>query len=141
MHPIRRWTTAVGTLFIFALCCTEVDSYSTSSTSPHGSRRAFVTKSTAFVAAAGIATSLVGTKATTAAPEISTLPCGIKYATLKPPKDNKKPQTGDIVAIEYTGYLTDGTIFGKWNSTLLRSTPKSDAHLHLTNTVYHSTST
>ena len=121
MRPIRRWTSAVGTLLILTLCGTEVAPYSTSSSTPHATRRAFVTKSTAFVATAGIATSVVGTKATLAATEISTLPCGIKYATLKPPKDNKKPQTGDIVAIEYTGYLTDGTIFGKWNSTLLRS--------------------
>jgi hypothetical protein len=99
-----------------------------SSTSPHASRREFVTKSTAFVATAGIGTSVVGTKSATAAPEIFTLPCGIKYATLKPPKDKKKPQSGDIVAIEYTGYLTDGTIFGKWNFTLLRSWQRSAAH-------------
>jgi FKBP-type peptidyl-prolyl cis-trans isomerase len=38
---------------------------------------------------------------------------GIKYAVTKP-ADNKgsaSPQTGDIVAIEYTGYLTSGQIF------------------------------
>ena len=113
MRPTGCWTTAVGAFVIFTLWCKEVAPYSTSSTSPHESRRAFVSKSSAFVATAGIGTSLVGTKSATAAPEIFTLPCGIKYATLKPPKDKKKPQTGDIVAIEYTGYLTDGTIFGK----------------------------
>lgn len=38
---------------------------------------------------------------------------GIKFATTKPPENKKSffPQKGDIVAIEYTGYLTNGQIF------------------------------
>jgi len=38
---------------------------------------------------------------------------GVKFATTKPPKNPKSffPQKGDIVAIEYTGYLTNGQIF------------------------------
>ncbi|EEC43324.1 predicted protein, partial [Phaeodactylum tricornutum CCAP 1055/1] len=36
---------------------------------------------------------------------------GIKYAILKPSKEKGVPLKGDIVAIEYTGYLIDGTIF------------------------------
>jgi len=38
----------------------------------------------------------------------------LKYAILKQPPDLKKasvPAPGDIVAIEYTGYLSDGRIF------------------------------
>ena len=52
---------------------------------------------------------------TLAAPEIFNTPSGIKYAILKEPKNKGSyPLNGDIVAIEYTGYLTDGKI---WDST------------------------
>jgi len=82
------------------------------------SRRAFLSKGTALVAAAAGAGSsfLGGNSAAIAAPEIFTLDNGIKYAIIKPAKDNKKPMKGDIVAIEYTGYLTDGTIFDATHS-------------------------
>lgn len=46
-----------------------------------------------------------------AAPEIFQTPGGIKYAILGEAKSKSPPQKGDIVAIEYTGYLTDGTVF------------------------------
>lgn len=49
-----------------------------------------------------------------AAPEIFNTPSGLKYAIIRQPTDLKKaiiPANGDIVAIEYTGYLTDGKIF------------------------------
>merc|ERR1711990_339855 len=36
---------------------------------------------------------------------------GIKYAVLKDSDKASRPQKGDIVAIEYTGYLTSGAIF------------------------------
>lgn len=49
--------------------------------------------------------------ANAATPQIFETPNGIKYAVLVPPKDKAPPQQGDIVAIEYTGYLTDGTVF------------------------------
>jgi hypothetical protein len=72
------------------------------------SRRAFLSK--AFVAAGvGLGTSAPAM----AAPEIFSTKNGIKYATLKPGKDKGSPLERDIVAIEYTGYLTDGTIFGE----------------------------
>jgi hypothetical protein len=45
-------------------------------------------------------------------PEVVTTSNGIKYATIKTPTGKGYPQDKDIVAIEYTGYLTDGTIFG-----------------------------
>jgi FKBP-type peptidyl-prolyl cis-trans isomerase len=60
--------------------------------------------------AAGLA-SLVASSPASAAPTIYTTDKGIKFAILKPAKDKKPPLNGDIVAIEYTGYLTDGTIF------------------------------
>eukprot|EP00978_Attheya_sp_CCMP212_P046204 scaffold378922_cov26-Attheya_sp.AAC.1 len=49
-----------------------------------------------------------------AAPEIFTTEKGVKYAVTKEPKDPKRAQSplpGDLVAIEYTGYLTSGKIF------------------------------
>lgn len=54
-----------------------------------------------------------------AAPKIFTLDSGIKYAvTAEPPPSAKGsyPQQGDIVAVEYTGYLTDGKIFDATHS-------------------------
>jgi FKBP-type peptidyl-prolyl cis-trans isomerase len=79
-------------------------------------RRAFVSK--AIVGAATIATATeilaMPHRVLAATPEITTLESGIKYATLKKPGKDFAPQKGDIVAIEYTGYLADGTI---WDST------------------------
>ena len=49
--------------------------------------------------------------ASAAAPEIFTSPSGIKYAVLKKPREPASSQKGDIVAIEYTGYLPNGAIF------------------------------
>jgi FKBP-type peptidyl-prolyl cis-trans isomerase len=74
------------------------------------SRRAFLSKATAVVAAGvGLGTSAPAL----AAPEIFTTSNGIKYATINPGKAKGSPLDKDIVAIEYTGYLTDGTIFGE----------------------------
>lgn len=44
--------------------------------------------------------------------EITTLPSGVKYAVLKEPTAKKPvaPLPGDIVAIEYTGYLSNGQV-------------------------------
>jgi FKBP-type peptidyl-prolyl cis-trans isomerase len=75
------------------------------------SRRAFVSTASA-AAVAAIATS--ASAPAVAAPQIFNTPEGVKYAILNEPKDPKKavaPLPGDIVAIEYTGFLTDGTIF------------------------------
>jgi FKBP-type peptidyl-prolyl cis-trans isomerase len=62
--------------------------------------------------------------ANAAAPTIYNLNSGIKYAVLKDVQKGSYPQKGDIVAIEYTGYLTTGAIFdgthseGKLNALL-----------------------
>ena len=45
-------------------------------------------------------------------PEVFNTANGIKYATIKKGTGKGSPIDKDIVAIEYTGYLTDGTIFG-----------------------------
>jgi len=61
-----------------------------------------------------------------AAPEIFTLKSGIKYAITKPSEKGQYPEAGDIVAIEYTGYLVNGQIFdathseGKKNALLFK---------------------
>jgi len=47
-----------------------------------------------------------------AAPEIFTLKSGIKYAITKPSEKGQYPEAGDIVAIEYTGYLVNGQVCG-----------------------------
>jgi FKBP-type peptidyl-prolyl cis-trans isomerase len=78
-----------------------------------------------------IAAAMTTTKTSTT-PQIYNLPSGIKYAVLNDATNNAKgggsyPQQGDIVAIEYTGYLTNGQIFdashsgngGKSNNALL----------------------
>jgi hypothetical protein len=61
-----------------------------------------------------------------AAPEIFTTPKGAKYAILQESKEKARPANGDIVAIEYTGYLTDGSIFGMCS--LLVKNDDGEAH-------------
>ena len=65
----------------------------------------------AFVASSGMAIVPKSSIAATT-PEIVTTANGIKYATTKKATGKGSPIDKDIVAIEYTGYLTDGTIFG-----------------------------
>jgi peptidylprolyl isomerase len=73
------------------------------------SRRAFLTTTvSATVASTGWATNH---RPANAAPEIFTTASGIKYAVLQPPTKNPSSLKGDIVAIEYTGYLSNGAIF------------------------------
>jgi FKBP-type peptidyl-prolyl cis-trans isomerase len=98
----------------------------TSSSSSSSSRRGFLSKAatTAGLVSASVA-SLQPIESATAAPPIYKLDSGVQYATLKEGKGSY-PQPGDIVAIEYTGYLTTGTIFdgthseGKQNALLFK---------------------
>lgn len=74
------------------------------------SRRNFLHKTVA------VATGVVGLPVSSvlAAPDIFNTPSGLKYAITRQPADLKRatiPGKGDVVAIEYTGYLTDGKIF------------------------------
>ena len=90
------------------------------------SRRGFLSKAaaTAGLVAASVA-SLQPIESAEAAPPIYKLDSGVQYATLKEGKGSY-PQPGDIIAIEYTGYLTTGTIFdgthseGKQNALLFK---------------------
>lgn len=76
------------------------------------SRRSFVSFTTATAALVTLRES-----AYAATPQIlSTSGLGIKYAVTKDVPEGsakRRPQRGDIVAIEYTGYLSDGTAFDR----------------------------
>jgi FKBP-type peptidyl-prolyl cis-trans isomerase len=110
----------VATSSAFALLSMKTDSgaaIAAAATATTG-RRAFFAKTSLTVATAAILTaSGVGQSpqiATAATPEVKTTESGkIKYAILKPAQNSNDslPQKGDIVAIEYTGYLTSGQIF------------------------------
>ena len=74
-------------------------------------RDVFVKSATSLVGGTILATSSLPNLAQ-AGPQILTTADGkIKYATLKPAREKASSQNGDVVAVEYTGYLTDGTIF------------------------------
>jgi FKBP-type peptidyl-prolyl cis-trans isomerase len=103
--------------FVSVLCVrTKVAAFSLSMTTEQqaSSRRGFLnTAATSAVAGAIVtAVSLQPTvKADAAAPTIYNLSNGIKYAVTKDVAKGSFPQEGDICAIEYTGYLSNGAIF------------------------------
>lgn len=78
------------------------------------SRRGFLTKTSSAVVFATVPSVLLldQQQPANAAPEILVTPSGIKYAILKRADEKRSPFDKDIVAVEYTGYLSDGTIFG-----------------------------
>lgn len=91
---------------IFLVGATVCQAYTTSA------RRAFLKQSvTTAAAVALVGASTLPTGVQAASPQIFETTKGVKYAVLVPPKEKSSPQKGDLVAIEYTGYLTDGTIF------------------------------
>ena len=80
------------------------------------SRRAFI-KQVGTVTAAGVGFASLSTTGSpslidpaNAAPEILKTAAGIKYAITKPVTKGAYPQPKDIVAIEYTGYLSNGQV-------------------------------
>jgi len=78
------------------------------------SRRGFLSiTATSAVTAASLQPTV---KAEAAAPTIYNLDSGVKYAITKDSKGSYYPQKGDIVAIEYTGYLSNGVIFDSTHS-------------------------
>ena len=85
-------------------------------------RRAFVGSSAALIAASTFQSPEIAN----AGPTIYKLNSGVKYAITKDTDKKSYPQQGDIVAIEYTGYLTTGAIFdgthgeGKSNALLFK---------------------
>jgi FKBP-type peptidyl-prolyl cis-trans isomerase len=122
----------IGILVAFVGTSTS-NAYSLGTSEP--SRRAFLQRAATSAAAAlvGVGSSTILPSAAplpaqAAAPQILETPNGIKYAVLIPPKNKSAPPPvkGDLVAIEYTGYLTDGTVFdsthaeGKKNALLFQ---------------------
>ena len=105
------------------LCITYATAFSVGGES---NRRSFLTNTAASVA--GTVGFTLLPQSALAGPEIITTPSGIKYAVTKAPSDKKPvaPYKGDIVAIEYTGYLSNGQIFdathseGKSNALLFK---------------------
>ncbi|KAL7550365.1 hypothetical protein ACHAWF_013604 [Thalassiosira exigua] len=98
-------------------------------TDASGNRRSFLSTSIAtVVGGTSILSQPRPSFAATTAKEIITTPSGIKYAVTKQPTDKKPvaPLKGDIVAIDYTGYLANGQIFdathsgGKSNALLFK---------------------
>jgi FKBP-type peptidyl-prolyl cis-trans isomerase len=112
---------AVTTSLLVAIhTATKADAFSLNMSSDNKSttpsRRSFLSTAAASVAAMGtIATFQPANYAEAATPTIYKLDSGVTYATLKEGKGSY-PQPGDIVAIEYTGYLTSGAIFDKTHS-------------------------
>lgn len=96
----------------------------------HSNRRTFLSTATLTGASILATQTIVPSSANAAATakEIFNTPSGIKYAILKEPssKSSSTPYKGDIVAIEYTGYLSNGQIFdathaeGKSNALLFK---------------------
>mmetsp|Transcript_13658 Transcript_13658/g.38451 ORF Transcript_13658/g.38451 Transcript_13658/m.38451 type:complete len:194 (+) Transcript_13658:124-705(+) len=89
------------------------------------SRRGFL--STAAAAAAVVTAAAVQPiQNAAAAPTVYKLDNGVKYAVTQDVAKGSYPQQGDIIAIEYTGYLANGAIFdathsqGKQNALLFK---------------------
>ena len=108
------------TLLLLLTHTKQATSFSASS-----SRRAFFRDASAVVTTAVV--SLTVSSQAIATPEILITEKGVKYAILKDiEKKTPFPQTNDIVAVEYTGYLADGRIFdathaqGKSNALLFQ---------------------
>jgi len=107
--------------------CSQVGAFSLSMVSENvPSRRAFMANAATSAAAVITASVVQSTTVANAAPTIYNLNSGVKYAVLKDVDKKSYPQPGDIVAIEYTGYLTSGAIFdgthseGKQNALLFK---------------------
>ena len=124
----------ISPLVAFALAAvlcarTTVEAFSLSmvaekqSTTP--SRRGFMSTAVS-VGAVVTAAALQPTGKAEAAPTIYNLDNGVKYAITQEVKKGSYPREGDIIAIEYTGYLANGAIFdathgsGKKNALLFK---------------------
>jgi len=80
-------------------------------------RRAFLATTTTTIATSTtLLLPKISNAASTASPTIYTTTNGVKYAITNKASKQNKPQKGDFVAIEYTGYLTNGKIFDATHS-------------------------
>ena len=90
------------------------------------SRRGFFSAAATSVGAVATAAVLQPVGSAVAGPQIFNLDNGIKYAVTQDVTKGSYAQEGDIIAIEYTGYLTNGAIFdathsiGKKNALLFK---------------------
>jgi len=105
--------TLCAVLLLLSSTCTDAFSVSKNKMSMNvdggmeNSRRAFLLSS----ATAALA-STIPVAANAAAPEILKTKGGVKYAiTKEAPAKAVRPLQGDIVAVDYTGYLSNGQIF------------------------------
>merc|ERR1719343_1191057 len=115
LHFGLLFTPTVNSFSLKASDASAVTSISDSSVSK-SDRRSFFTKTLGSIASTAALTGIIGINDANAADTVKkqnilNTPNGIKYAVLEKPNKGGYPQTNDIVAIEYTGYLTDGTIF------------------------------
>ena len=121
----------IATLVAFALALlvpSEGFSMSMAGENPSAtsSRRGFFSTAAASAGAVVTAAALQPTGSALAGPQIYNLGNGIKYAVTQDVAKGSYPQDGDIIAIEYTGYLTNGAIFdathsvGKKNALLFK---------------------
>ena len=93
----------------------QCSAFSLSMVSENHSRRSFISTTTSAAAAVIAASVVQRTESASAAPTIYKTNSGIKYAVTKD-STGAYPQPGDIVAIDYTGYLTNGAIFDSTHS-------------------------
>lgn len=106
-------TTLIATIFL--LVSSGINAFSVNSNN-NNNRRAFIEQiSTATIASvtAGVSSSvssLAFPQIANAAPEIVKTASGVKYAITKAASNGIAPLKGDIVAIEYTGYLSNGQV-------------------------------
>ena len=94
-------------IFLFALLSAAA-AFSVQDSNSNTRRNFFTTLTTGASAAAAAA--VIAPTIANAGPEILKLDSGIKYAITKPSEKGKIPLQGDLVLIEYTGYLTNGQV-------------------------------
>lgn len=100
----------LSSVALLAASLGQSDAFSLNMVAENSSRRSFI-KTAGSVVTASLAVSLAQrTEPANAAPTIYKTNSGIKYAITKD-SDKGYPQMGDIVAIDYTGYLSNGVIF------------------------------
>lgn len=112
-----RIATVAAFALAFALCAEGLSLSMVAEKQPTASsRRGFFTSAATTVGAVATAAFLQPTENAVAGPTIYNLSNGIKYAITQDVAKGSYPQEGDIIAIEYTGYLSNGAIFDATHS-------------------------
>ena len=114
---MSRFATLIASALALVLCArTSVDGFSLSMVAETSSRRGFFSAAATTVGAVATAAVLQPAGNAVAAPTIYNLDNGVKYAITQEVTKGSYPQAGDIIAIEYTGYLSNGAIFDATHS-------------------------